>query len=71
MHELRPFLTYRMCECVERMVSCEGVENGVGAIASGIGLRVGLKPEQHEVFALAATGMSVGAIIRRYADPEE
>jgi DNA-binding CsgD family transcriptional regulator len=65
MHELRPFLTYRMCECVERMVRCERIENGVGAIASGIGLRVGLAPEQHEVFALAATGMSVGAIAAR------
>ena len=65
LNDLRPFITYRLFECVARMVRDERVQQSIGPLASTVGSRVGFTTRQSEVFALAATGMSVGAVATR------
>jgi DNA-binding CsgD family transcriptional regulator len=65
MHELRPFITYRLVECIARMVRTDRLERSFGALAAEIAGRAGLSEPQTEVFALAATGLSVGSIAAR------
>lgn len=65
LNDLRPYITFRMFECVARMVRDERVERSIGSLAALVSARVGFTTRQREVFALAATGMSIGAIAAR------
>ena len=65
LHELRPFITYRLYDCITRMVRDERIERFIEPLAESIGTRVALVPQQQEIFALVASGMSIGAIAAR------
>src|SRR5687768_2746355 len=41
LNDLRPFITYRMFECVARMVRDERIEKSIGGLAAQVGSRVG------------------------------
>ena len=65
LENLRPFITYRLFDCIARMVRDERIERFVEPLAETIGTRVALTTQQQEIFALVATGMSIGAIATR------
>lgn len=65
LHNLRPFITFRLTECIQRFVRDDRTARGAGAMACQIGARAGLDGDEREILALALSGMSVGAIAMR------
>jgi DNA-binding CsgD family transcriptional regulator len=65
MHTLRPFITYRLSECIDRFMRDDRTARGAGAMACQIGARTGLDPDEREILALTLAGLSIGAIALR------